>query len=102
MPNEMVLKPVGIVHAGDTGFAVEIYPEYRPALKELGGFSHIHVLWWGGQADNNECRKTLTCIPPYAKEHETGVFATRSPAPLAGKPRVGWAGLRRRGLRRAD
>ena len=79
MPKEMILKPVGAVHAGDRGFAVEIFPEYRPALKELGAFSHIHVLWWGDQSDIDEYRRELTCFPPYAKEHETGVFATRSP-----------------------
>jgi tRNA-Thr(GGU) m(6)t(6)A37 methyltransferase TsaA len=79
MPKEMVLKPIGVVHAGEQGFAVEVFPEYRPALRELGDFSHVHILWWGDQTDTEESRKSLTCNPPYAKEHTTGIFATRSP-----------------------
>jgi tRNA (Thr-GGU) A37 N-methylase len=40
------------------------------------------VFWWADWFDNAEYRENpdlLQCRPPYAQEHVSGVFATRSP-----------------------
>jgi len=74
------VKPVGIVHADDESFSIEIAGPFRPALLELGGFSHIIVVWWGDRADTPECRSETVCKKPYTRGPETiGIFATRSP-----------------------
>jgi hypothetical protein len=79
------VKPVGIVHADDGSFSIEIAGPFRPALRGLGGFGHILVLWWGDRVDTEECRGETTCKKPYAKGPETlGIFATRR---LSGRTR---------------
>ena len=51
-----------------------------PALKELDGFSHINVLWWFSDFDNEDFRSVLETDQPYKKAPEKmGIFATRSP-----------------------
>lgn len=73
-------KPVGIVHADNESFSIEIDGPFRPALRGLDGFSHIVVLWWGDRVDTPECRSETVCKKPYTRGPETiGIFATRSP-----------------------
>ena len=65
------VNPIGTICNNDNGAWIEILPEYRPALQALDGFSHINVIWWFSECDN---------------EAAMGIFATRSPArpnPLA-------------------
>lgn len=62
------------------GFTITIDPAYRPALKQLGQFSHVKVYWWADQLDNEAGRQTLVVEPPYAQGHQVGVFACCSPA----------------------
>jgi len=71
--------PIGMIHRKDGEIELEIAEPYRPALKQLDQFSHVMVFWWANHFDNEEAREMLRTIPPYAPEHETGVFATRSP-----------------------
>lgn len=37
------------------------------------------VFWWADRCDDDAGRTTFQCRPPYAEDHVTGVFATRSP-----------------------
>ncbi|MDD2473387.1 MULTISPECIES: SAM-dependent methyltransferase [unclassified Methanoculleus] len=74
------VKPVGIVHADEGSFFIEIAEPFRPALLGLDGFGHILVLWWCDRSDTEECRSETTCRKPYTKGPEMiGIFATRSP-----------------------
>ncbi len=73
------LRPIGTVRRDGAQIQLEIAEAYRPALKQLEHFSHVMVFWWAGQFDNEEYRNMLQSRPPYAEEHLTGVFATRSP-----------------------
>jgi tRNA-Thr(GGU) m(6)t(6)A37 methyltransferase TsaA len=78
--------PVGYVHAGDEGFFLEILEPYRPALRQLDRFSHVHVFWWFDQNDHEKARRNLQDRPPYAPSETVGVFASRSdqrPNPIA-------------------
>ncbi|WP_054848166.1 tRNA (N6-threonylcarbamoyladenosine(37)-N6)-methyltransferase TrmO [Methanoculleus chikugoensis] len=74
------VKPVGIVHADDESFSIEVAGPFRPALQGLEGFSHIVVLWWGrpgrytGVPDRDGLQKTVHEGP-----ETIGIFATRSP-----------------------
>ena len=78
--NEFTLSPIGQVRAGPDGHALQIAPEYRPALDGLETFSHILVLWWSHYLDTPEQRSVLVAEQPYRNAPATlGVFATRSP-----------------------
>ncbi len=73
------IYPIGSVSRAENSVQLQIDEMYRPALKELDGFSHVMVFWWAGRFNTPEYRRMLTCNPPYAPEHLTGMFATRSP-----------------------
>ena len=73
------MYPIGRVRQGDDGVVLEIDVPFRPALKQLGEFSHVMVFWWADYFDNEEHRALLQTEPPYAPGHLTGVFATRAP-----------------------
>jgi tRNA-Thr(GGU) m(6)t(6)A37 methyltransferase TsaA len=80
------LHPIGTVRQSDQGAILEIAGPFRPALKEMGQFSHILVFWWAHQMDNPECRSLLQTELPYAKGVTAGVFACRAeyrPNPIA-------------------
>lgn len=79
MPNYSV-KPIGKVIAGDQGMFLSLEREYHPALQALDGFSHLNVLWWFSDFDNEEARSVLETPKPYQKAPDVmGIFATRSP-----------------------
>ncbi len=73
------LSPIGSIRRKKEDVVVEIGEAFRPALSQLDQFSHVIVFWWADRFDDAESRALLVCRPPYAPEHETGVFATRSP-----------------------
>lgn len=78
MNNAMQLKPIGVVKA-ENGFAIQLDKAFIPALKNIAGFSHLQVLWWGHLSDSDEERQSLTFQKPYCKgPEEVGVFATRA------------------------
>ncbi len=87
MKTEFQLTQIGTVHAGENGFMLEIFPEYRAALNGLEGFSHINVLWWFHLLDAPQYRAVTECPKPYQYAPDIlGIFATRSPVrpnPLA-------------------
>lgn len=78
---------IGKVSINKEGMFIELEKKYIPGLKELEGFSHVDVIWWFEDNDNDEARNILTMPKPYKKApQEMGVFATRSPVrpnPLA-------------------
>jgi tRNA-Thr(GGU) m(6)t(6)A37 methyltransferase TsaA len=75
------IVPLGVIHKGDRGAAIEIYPEYGEALLGVDGFSHLMVFYWFHQNDTPEKRNTLQVHPRRHKENPlTGVFGTHSPA----------------------
>ncbi len=73
------LKPIGRISRRDDAIVLEIDIPFRPALKDLSGFSHVMVFWWADAFDNDEDRAKLHIKPPYAPDRSIGVFATRSP-----------------------
>jgi tRNA-Thr(GGU) m(6)t(6)A37 methyltransferase TsaA len=73
------IHPIGTIRRNGDTADLEIAAAYRPALKQLDHFSHVMVFWWADRFDTKEGRSQLQCEPPYAREHVTGVFATRSP-----------------------
>lgn len=76
---EYSIKPIGVVKMAD-GPAIEVYPEYIPALTGLDGFSHLSVIWWFSQLDADEYRSVLQGPQPYVGAPDVmGIFATRSP-----------------------
>ena len=82
------LHPIGTVRASNEegSYILQIDKPYRPALKQMGQFSHIMILWWADQMDSEECRAIMTTELPYAPGVEAGVFACRSeyrPNPIA-------------------
>ncbi len=74
------VNPVGKISVNEGGMFIEIEPKYIPALRALDGFSHLNVLWWFSDLDNEEARNTLTVPQPYKTAPAVmGIFATRSP-----------------------
>ncbi len=73
------LYPIGRVRRNGQEIRLEIDKAFRSALQQLDQFSHVIVFWWADRFDNAQGRGTLECLPPYAPDHVTGIFATRSP-----------------------
>ena len=72
------IQTIGTVRHHPDGFSLQIEPPYRPALKEMDQFSHIHVLWWADRMDGDERRQMLQTELPYAPGTQAGVFACRA------------------------
>jgi tRNA-Thr(GGU) m(6)t(6)A37 methyltransferase TsaA len=85
----ITLDPIGIIHSPFTELenmpiqpagakeiigTLEILPQYAEGLADLGGFSHLYLLYLFHRAQ----RTALTVIP-FLDTVERGVFATRSP-----------------------
>jgi tRNA-Thr(GGU) m(6)t(6)A37 methyltransferase TsaA len=87
--SEIRLRPIGIVRTPHThpdrtpiqpvyakgilGTA-EIRPEFAPGLRDLDGFSHIHLIYFMHAAT-----ETRLVAKPFLQDTERGVFATRAP-----------------------
>jgi tRNA (Thr-GGU) A37 N-methylase len=79
MSSEIKLNPVGSIEVKEGCFYLSIKKKYRKALKELEGFSHINIIWWGNRSDSPEQREILVTKKPYRNSPDTvGIFATRS------------------------
>ena len=53
---------------------ITINPEYKDGLKDLDGFSHIHLIYHFNQHDDYSLK-----VKPYRDDTFRGVFATRAP-----------------------
>ena len=67
--------PIQPVAAQGVKGHIEVLPEYREGLKDLGGFSHIILLYYFHQAGTPH----LSVIP-FLDFRSRGVFATRAPS----------------------
>ena len=77
---KLLLNPIGKININENGMFIELEPKYIPALQVLEGFSHLNVIWWFSDFDDEEMRKILETPQPYKKAPEVmGIFATRSP-----------------------
>lgn len=71
---------IGRVNKQAGRIRIEIDPKYRDAMLGLEGFSHIHVLYWFHENDNETSRSMMQVRPRRdPKNPVTGVFATHSP-----------------------
>ena len=88
--NEIKYKPIGIIHspfrepkgtpiqpAGARGIngIVEIFPEYTEGLKDIGGFSHIILIY-----HFHFSKGSTLLAKPYMDKETHGVFAMRGPS----------------------
>ncbi|MDO4273627.1 MAG: SAM-dependent methyltransferase [Eubacteriales bacterium] len=74
------VNPIGTIINNDSGTFIRLDPKFIPALEALNGFSHINVLWWFSNLDDQQYRSILNTPQPYKKAPESmGIFATRSP-----------------------
>ena len=87
---EFIMRPIGEIHTSfidkrDTPIQssrssavgwVEVYPAYVDGLRDLGGFSHI-ILLYAFHRSYDECALRVT---PFLDTEERGLFATRYPA----------------------
>ena len=79
MTKEINCKQIGRIGNEDGQFYIELDKKYKSGLKEVEGFTHLQILWWGHLGDNDEKRETIIIQKPYVKgPNEIGVFATRS------------------------
>lgn len=79
--DQFTIDSIGRVTIDADGFALVIDEPYRPALIELGGFSHVNVLWWCHLLDEAVYREMTIAERPYRNAPaQVGIFATRSPA----------------------
>jgi Uncharacterized conserved protein len=80
MDNHFTVKQIGMIHCDDSGFRIELSPQYKEALIGLDGFSYLNILWWFSGCDNEDDRSVLSEAKPYTKGPDTmGAFATRAP-----------------------
>ncbi len=74
------VNPIGKISVKEGGMFIELEPKYIPALQALEGFSHLNIIWWFSDFDNEETRSILEAPQPYKKAPAVmGIFATRSP-----------------------
>ena len=78
---EYAIRPIGHVEKDDTGIYLVINSEIWGATVHVDLFSHLIILWWIHERDNEEDRATLIMFPPRNKGDEpSGAFSCRSPA----------------------
>lgn len=85
----MEIEPIGILHtphndlssmpiqprgAKDIAGRAVLRPEYAEGLKDLGGFSHIYLIYHFHKATRTEL-----AVVPFMDTQARGVFSTRSP-----------------------
>ncbi len=88
--NQITYTPIGIIHSpfkepkgtpiqppGARGVAgsVELFPEYVEGLKDLGGFSHIILIYHFHLA-----KRPSLLVKPFMDDEPHGIFAIRAPS----------------------
>jgi tRNA-Thr(GGU) m(6)t(6)A37 methyltransferase TsaA len=75
------LRFIGTVEKAGEEAELRIFPEFCAGLQNVKDFSHLIILYWMHERDNEENRRTLVVVP---KRHDAnvqvGVFACRSPS----------------------
>jgi tRNA-Thr(GGU) m(6)t(6)A37 methyltransferase TsaA len=88
MEEHFQIRPIGVTHSSlktrqdakdcntkENVGEIEIFEEYQQGLSDLGGFSHIVVIFWMHKAKF----ESLKVRPIFHPERLRGVFATRHP-----------------------
>lgn len=76
----MILRKIGTIRINGDDIRLELDKRYAIALIGLDGFSHINILWWFSDCDNERDRGCLKENSPYKNApDELGTFVTRSP-----------------------
>lgn len=86
---QITYRPIGIIHSehaiaertpiqpvyakGCKGH-IEVFPEFVQGLRDLGGFSHIYLIYHF----NREPQVELI-VKPFLQDEERGIFSTRAP-----------------------
>ena len=74
------VTPIGRVCVKEEGMFIELEPKYIPALQALDGFSHLNIIWWFSNFDDEKARNIFETSKPYKGAPDVmGIFATRSP-----------------------
>jgi len=85
---EIAMQPIGVIHSAFTVAhetpiqaarsqavgSVEVYPAFADGLKDIEGFSHIHLLYAFHESSGYDLS-----VKPFLDDQERGVFATRHP-----------------------
>ena len=66
--------PIQPVYADGARGTIEIFPGYTDGLRDLDGFSHLHIIYCFHKVQTPEL-----IVKPYLDDHERGIFSTRSP-----------------------
>jgi len=89
MEKEIRLKPIGIIHTPYKDFQgmpiqgkfekdvkgqIEIFPEYVEGLKDVGGFSHVILIYYFNRAIEEKLIGR-----PFLEDEPHGIFAIRGP-----------------------
>jgi tRNA (adenine37-N6)-methyltransferase len=87
---DISFRPIGLIHSpfhdlsgmpiqpseeASAPGTVEIFPEFVDGLKDLGGFSHVILLYYFHQVSGMK----LT-VTPFLDSEPRGIFATRAPS----------------------
>jgi tRNA-Thr(GGU) m(6)t(6)A37 methyltransferase TsaA len=85
---EFIMRPIGVIHTpftdsnqtpiqSSTSRAVgwiEVYPQFAEGLRDLDGFSHLHLLYVFHCSSGYSLR-----VKPFLDDELRGLFATRHP-----------------------
>jgi tRNA-Thr(GGU) m(6)t(6)A37 methyltransferase TsaA len=89
VPNQIELTPIGIIHTpygearempiqgcfkADVEGWIELEERYVPGLEDLGGFSHLILIYYFHRSDREEVQGQ-----PFLEDETHGIFAIRSP-----------------------
>ena len=67
--------PIQPVFARQCAGRIEVFPEFVDGLRDLDGFSHIHLIYHLDRADSPKL-----IVRPFLQDVERGIFAIRYPA----------------------
>lgn len=74
------VNTIGKININERGMFIKLEPKYIPALQALDEFSHLNVIWWFSEFDNEDARNIFETPQPYKNAPSVmGTFATRSP-----------------------
>ena len=84
------ITPIGDIQPVEDGFAITLKKEYKDGLTAIQGFSHLDIIWWAHNIEENQIFDNILSSKPYVSGPDRiGVFATRSqirPNPIAITP----------------
>lgn len=79
MENQIQVNSIGDIQYENENHFIRVKKKFREGLKNIQGFSHLQIVWWGSLVEKVEDRARLITKKPYRNSPaELGVFATRS------------------------